>query len=276
VLFASDRDGDFELVIANEDGSDPQPVTSNDEFDGAPSFSPDGDQVVFVRGDPEGATDLFLLDIEDCDPANPDTCEVTQLTDTPEPETSPDWSPQSDSIVFARDVAFDPDNPESSTPNLELFTIDPGSRDEEQLTNRDGNDTAPQFSPDGERVVFEQFGSGGTHEIAVLDVENGGTGQVTRNSVPEGTPLWLDDDTIAFVRPEGEDFVVVSINLNEGVRSERELLTRGEVALEAVSDDGERLFFTADGDLFAADIDGENEQQLTEDGTNVQADVFEP
>jgi hypothetical protein len=88
--------------------------------------------------------------------------------------------------------------------------------------------------------------------------------------------LWLDDETIAFVRPVGDDFAVISIDLNAGVRSEQELMTRSEVALEAVSADGERFFFTAGGDLFAADLNGENEQQLAEQGNNVQADLFEP
>ncbi|MGH9246129.1 MAG: hypothetical protein ACRD29_17820 [Acidimicrobiales bacterium] len=274
IVFASERDGDFDLLLANADGSDAVALTRNDEFDGDPTFSSDGRRVVYVRGDIDGNTDLFLLDLEACNPDDLDTCEPERLTDTDEPESAPDFAPDGDTIVFSRDVAFDPDEPDGPT-NHDLFLLDLDDGDEERLTDRDGDDARPQFSPDGSRIAFEQTIGGGV-EVAVFDLDAGGFGPLA-NITTDQNPLWVDDETLVFTRAAGaETFEVVLHDLEVGAGGEQVLFDEIELELGAVSRDGSRLVYTSGTDLFVSDLDGDNDEQLTDDGDNRDGDLFEP
>jgi Tol biopolymer transport system component len=48
IVFHSDRDGDFEIYVMNEDGSEPYQLTGNSADDFLPSWSPNGEQIAFV------------------------------------------------------------------------------------------------------------------------------------------------------------------------------------------------------------------------------------
>src|SRR6186713_1847910 len=49
IAFQSDRDGDAEIFTVTADGSALTQLTTNDTFDGEPSWSPDGSEIAFVR-----------------------------------------------------------------------------------------------------------------------------------------------------------------------------------------------------------------------------------
>ena len=51
IVFASDRDGDFEIFVMNVDGSDVRQITHNDVDDVRPDWAPDGRRIVFSRTD---------------------------------------------------------------------------------------------------------------------------------------------------------------------------------------------------------------------------------
>jgi TolB protein len=72
---------DFEICVMNADGSGQTRLTDNFAFDGTPSWSPDGTQIVFheALGSGQG-NELFLMTLR------PDGTVATapqQLTDTP-------------------------------------------------------------------------------------------------------------------------------------------------------------------------------------------------
>ncbi|MGH9118650.1 MAG: hypothetical protein ACRD0A_12485 [Acidimicrobiales bacterium] len=271
VLFASDRDGDFDLFMANLDGSDAVAVTENDEFDGDAAFSPDGTQAVFVSSR-EGNNDLFLLDIEDCDTADPDSCEPERLTATDEEERFPDFSPDGETLVFSRNTAADGD-----APNFDLFLLDVDSGDEAPLTTQPGDESRPQFSPDGSQVVFDGVFRGALG-VAVVDLAGGAVTPVSLGrSVGSRSAHWVDDDTLVYVRPAGAEageLVEVDILSPD---PERPLFDEPELELTAISEDGDRIVYRSEDDLFFADRDGGDAQRITSDeGFNFEADLFEP
>ena len=51
IVFASDRDGDWEIYAVNADGTGLRRITDNDVEDTGPIGSPDGSRVAFMRGD---------------------------------------------------------------------------------------------------------------------------------------------------------------------------------------------------------------------------------
>ena len=91
-----------ELLVVDADGGEPTRLTRA-EPDAAPAWSPDGREVVFVRGHdlnkPSGDMDLFIVDAAGGTPR--------RLTRTPRSlETAPVWSPDGSRIAFARSSSF--------------------------------------------------------------------------------------------------------------------------------------------------------------------------
>ena len=79
---------------------------TSDARSSSPTWSPDGSRIAFIRRD-KSAThdglkplDLFVM--------NADGSNRTRLTDTRRDEHAPNWSPDGTSIVFERNIYWDP------------------------------------------------------------------------------------------------------------------------------------------------------------------------
>ena len=88
----------------------------------------------------------------------------------------------------------------------DIFVTEIGSQQRQQLTDTAAIDTAPSYSPDGGRIVFESDRAG-TQQIYVMSA---GGGEARRISFGEGryaTPVWSPrDDMIAFTKIVGGRF----------------------------------------------------------------------
>jgi hypothetical protein len=60
ILFASDRDGDFDVYIMNPDGSRPENLTGHAATDGRPAWSPDGTRIAF-QSDRDGDYEVYSM-----------------------------------------------------------------------------------------------------------------------------------------------------------------------------------------------------------------------
>jgi Tol biopolymer transport system component len=64
LAFNSDRDGQYEIYVANADGSAPQRLTTDPGYDSAPSWAPDGTRIAFERGaglDLDSTKDIWIM-----------------------------------------------------------------------------------------------------------------------------------------------------------------------------------------------------------------------
>lgn len=111
-----------------------------------PSWSPDGEGVV-VTGLVEGSSDLYYFDLQDK--------EVIQLTKDAFSDLQPSWSPDGRYIVFATDrLSFMANGPYIEN-SFNLAILDTETDEIENLEVFVGaNNLNPQFTPDGESVLF--------------------------------------------------------------------------------------------------------------------------
>jgi WD40-like Beta Propeller Repeat len=91
-----------------------------------------------------------------------------------------------------------------------------------QLTNSDGSDLAPAWSPDRRRIAF-QSNRDGNWEIYVMNADGGGVRRLTDDDAEDGEPSWSPDGKrVAFVR-DGRLFTIAATGGDE-----RALGTKGE------------------------------------------------
>ncbi len=164
---------DYEIVTKKSDGSGERLLTDNTADDIQPAWSKDGRRIVYVNdGDasgPEGFGDsnLFVM--------RGDGTGVRQLTDLPEDEVNPAFSPDGRSVVFAYCTVCALDRlgrdahrsaRAKSKSGLWVTTTDGSSL--RRLT-KNPNDSTPTYSPSGRLIAFSRNGgiwlirANGTH-----------------------------------------------------------------------------------------------------------------
>ena len=118
-----------EIMMVKRDGTGAKKITADMPNSGFPSFSPDGNKVVFrVWGDTSSG--LRILNLEDNT--------ITVLTN--EYDNLPFWSPDGKLIVFTR---------RHGNNNFDIYTIKPDGTDVKQVTTSPANDAHAMWTNNG-------------------------------------------------------------------------------------------------------------------------------
>ncbi|MFK7864583.1 MAG: TolB family protein [Pseudohongiellaceae bacterium] len=130
----------MDLYIMDADGSNVKQLTFSPGYDGGPFFSPDNTQVLWRRFNPDGnSAEIWTMDI--------DGGNQRQLTADGMVAWGPYFHPSGDYIIYSSNVL--------GHANFELFMIDPlGMNAPVRVTNTDGTDILPVFSPDGLNLAW--------------------------------------------------------------------------------------------------------------------------
>ena len=86
-------------------------------------------------------------------------------------------------IVFASEQAG----------KYDLWLMDPDGGRQTRLTTSGGNESTPEWSPDGTRVAFAASPQGGPADLYVIDAEGDNLRQLTDSGACEDTPTWSPD-----------------------------------------------------------------------------------
>jgi len=155
-LFDDDKSYFMDLYLMNADGSNVRQLTFSPGYDGGPFFSPDSSRIVWRRFNPDGnSAEIWTMKIDGSD--------QRQLTADSMVDWGPYYHPSGDYIIYSSNLL--------GHANFELFMIDPeGNNPPVRVTNTDGTDILPVFSPDGSKLAWSTTRTpDGTSQIHIGD-----------------------------------------------------------------------------------------------------------
>ena len=171
IAFRGDLDlaepsGDEEIYVMDRDGTNVRQLTSNADFDSAPSWSNDGKQILFERAPAGTFTPGIEAQEKDVYVMRADGTDVRRLTDSPGLDEGAEFSPDSTKIVFssARDG------------QQELYVMDADGSNPRRLTDNPARDESPDwqalpFDGRGHRACGdESLASGGASSVLAMRV----------------------------------------------------------------------------------------------------------
>ena len=151
-LFEDDSSYFMDLYIMDADGSNVQKLTNSPGYDGGPFFSADDTQIVWRRFNPDGnSAEIWVMDV--------DGTNQRQLTADSMVAWGPYFHPSGKYIIYSSNIL--------GHANFELFMVDTkGLNPPIRVTNTEGTDILPVFSPDGKNIAWSTTRtSDGTSQI---------------------------------------------------------------------------------------------------------------
>lgn len=229
LVFESDRDGDWELFVINQDGSNEEQLTSNSFDDRNPSWHPDGTKILF-ESNRNGHFGLYLLNLNnrsvqpvlldnfnlepttarispdgrhiafsaDSDPGNAalnlyktsiQGGVVTQLTNAAYRSFYGAWAPDSEQLVF-----FSRRDTEGQQDELYIMHINQPDSLVKRITDYPQHDFCPHWSADGKRLVFSRSIPDARPELFISNIDGTDVKQITSTlQLGETQAVWSPD-----------------------------------------------------------------------------------
>ncbi|MDE0298143.1 MAG: hypothetical protein OXN17_05890 [Candidatus Poribacteria bacterium] len=255
IVFASNRDGDWDIYSMDANGDHLAQLTNHPASDWLPACSPDGRRITFISD--RDIDDLYVMDS--------DGTNVIRLTHDNFPEGRPSWSAHGTTFAFAS-LRF-------AVGNWEIYAMDADGQNLKNLTRDKMWDIRPSWSPDGSKIAFVSIRDGGFNtpwHIFVMNADGTERRNLTVDTVlrHSSNPSWSPDGRkIAFnsrLNFRGNDIFVITA---EGEELERLTNREGANIQPIYSPDGTKIAFvsTRNGgyNIYLMDTNGMNVVRLT-------------
>jgi hypothetical protein len=181
IAFASERDGNPEIFVADARTGDVRRLTRNRRADRRPAWAPGGRSIVWAGG-ASGAADLYVMRAE----GGAKRLLVGGAGD----DTDPAWSPDGGRISFSS----------NRSGRRQLWAVSAAGGEPERLTLLPGRARAPAWSPGGRFLAFVRE-SARDSDLWLLALSDGSTRKLTRGGARDSSPDWSPTgERIAFTR----------------------------------------------------------------------------
>ncbi|MEW6283747.1 MAG: hypothetical protein AB1758_34365, partial [Candidatus Eremiobacterota bacterium] len=273
IVFSSDRDGNWEVYVMNDDGTEQTNLTNDPAWDERARFSPDGSKMVFVSNR-TGSWQVFTM--------NPDGTDVRQLTTVPGWEaTYPHWTSDGTRITYSTG----PMAGGGGTWDVWIMNAD-GTNPQPFFADEYSSWDGPTYwSPSGNHVVQMHWAWHGSWDFDLYLLDPSGTRLSNLTDAPGGQNdcFWSPDGTrISFnhtdpATPSNSEaaFSFLDDPVNPTRLNQPYVMlskTPGWEGAPVWNKDGKRLAFPSDRtgnkDIFLINDDGTGVVQLTTDPGN--------
>lgn len=236
LAFASNRDGVPQIYIMNVDGTGVQQVTKLNDGACQPSWSPDGQKLVFTspcRSNRQtyAGSSVWII--------NADGTGLKPLATAPGGDFDPAWSPQGDKIAFT--------SLEDGWSQIYVVNIDGSGRT--NLSNNHASESQPRWSPSGSQIIYISVRSK-VSEVWIMPAAGGDGQRFSRSGGREdSTPSWSPDGQyIAFDQIISGVSRLMVMQFKEGSTPETRVCPAGPLSTQpmaepAWSQDGHWLAF---------------------------------
>lgn len=188
---------DYDIYIANRDGSDIRKLTGAPGYDAEATISNDGKKIVFtsVR---DGDLDIYTMDA--------DGSNVRRVTSEPGYDGGPFFSADGSKIVYRAYHPTDPKELEDyqrllrqglvRPTKLDIFVMNTDGSDKRRVTTLNAASFAPFFHPNGRQIIFSsnvRDPRGRNFDLYLVNIDGTGLERVTTFGEFDGFPMFTRD-----------------------------------------------------------------------------------
>ena len=179
-------------------------VSSEPGVNGAPSFSPDGKQLVITLGGADGNLDIYVMDVA--------TKQKRRLTTHRAIDTEGTWSPDGRYIYFNSDRAGGP----------QVYRVPVSGGTPERITFEGSYNARPRLSPDGKKLAVVH-NDRGNYRIAVYDLQRDNQMVVVSAGRQDESPSFApNSDTLIYATRQARDGVLETVTADGLIRQRLE------------------------------------------------------
>lgn len=187
----------FDIFIADLDGKITKRLTTEDGYDAEPTISPKGDKVVFTSTR-SGDLELYTMNLDGTD--------VKQITNTLGYDGGAWFSPDGTKILWR---ASRPKTEEEvkeykdllkqglvQPTNMEVFVANADGSDVKQVTNLGQANWAPNWMPDGKRIIFasnHEYERGFPFNMYIVNMDGTGLEKISHDGGFDAFPMFSPD-----------------------------------------------------------------------------------
>jgi TolB protein len=249
----------YQLLVADADGADPQPVVTSNEPLLSPKWSPDGSRIAYVSFESKKPV-VYVQSLA--------TGARQAVANFRGSNSSPAWSPDGRRLA----VTLTKDG------GSQIYVMNADGSGSTRVLSSGGIDTEATFTPDGSALLFTSD-RGGTPQIYRVNLASNAIERITFEGSYNVSPRPLPDGKgLVFVRRDGGRFQIASLDY---ATKQVQVLTAGPGdESPSIAPNGKLIIYASEGGgrgiLAAVSSDGRVKQRLVAPATEVREPAWGP